>query len=1163
MAIDGISPYAVGGLASGLDTNGIIDKMIEAKKKQAQYLYDKQSNITRQKEVLRQFNLQLLRFQNAAFDLKMDTYFKAKNVSSSDSNILTATATNSASNGQHTVKVNQLAEAARLISNNFSPRVSNNPPNTAGLTGISGAAIPTPAYIYGAVAEHGVNAGTIATGINSANNKLAVTYDGTTVNITLADATAGTTAMSAVASDMQTKINDALNLSRGTNGVTYMVVNQSATAGVSNDYFRFISNFDGSRHTMSIDSTSTAAAALGVNTPASMTTSPGLDVVGGQYAIAVTAATAFTQGSGQHIDADPAITFVGGETLTISLNGTGPTAVALTTTAAAAYNPNNDTEMSQLAANLQTDINADPSFGTGSVSVTWNNTTERLVFTDGKAGASNTISIADDAVSTMLKLNSGAIQAATAGTDATVVSVFTPDTGSQLTTTITDTTAAGTASNMAVLLKRINGEDISTDVGHTPAGGTGPLMNGVALTAALGLTAGTATINTTRGNELNTQLATYSTYVGDSDIGTTTINCAQTLNSAGFRTAPSTATNGTFTINGKQITISNYTTTTVNDVLAMINGSSAGVTASYDSTNDRFVLTSNSKGAKTITVGSNTDTSDFLNLIRVGYGGTYTQGIEDGTVNPAVSLLSSTMSKTVTSGIFSINGVSIYVDPATDTLNGIIEKINDSAAGVTAKFNASADTLEIISNGDETGHDSITIGSSTDTSNFWWAMSMVYPPLLGGVDDVLKTAITVGSPGQGTKVTVDGTDYLRRSNTIDDIIEGVTLNLKSTSVNPVTLDITSNIDQALAKMKTFIVEYNKTVEMASPAALTKDEREKQLPELTDAQRSNMTSDEIDTYETRREGLLRREVLRKDGIARTFYNTVRQTASAVVPGLETGYNSLSALGINTGMVGNAVGANPHGMLLLESTDEKEIEDALKYNTTFMDALQNAPDKVSTLLGQLTESTTSTTGTKVVSTMNITQQMQFVIGDGSINATIAISAGVYTGANIANLINSKLYTAGIRTIQAIVDSANHLKISATTGESGNNQAIIDITDQSNGMLLDKLGIQSGLYRGVTVQTLTGIGRREETETKKLTMSGGTLNTRIKDGGLLDQQLIMVDEAITSFEKRLTMEQSRLWKQFTTLETYMSNKNAQSTWLTQQIANLGGGGGGSSSK
>jgi flagellar capping protein FliD len=36
-------------------------------------------------------------------------------------------------------------------------------------------------------------------------------------------------------------------------------------------------------------------------------------------------------------------------------------------------------------------------------------------------------------------------------------------------------------------------------------------------------------------------------------------------------------------------------------------------------------------------------------------------------------------------------------------------------------------------------------------------------------------------------------------------------------------------------------------------------------------------------------------------------------------------------------------------------------------------------------------------------------------------------------------------------------------------------------------------------------------------------------------------------------MALREKRLWRQFTSLETYLSNMKSQSTWLANQIANL----------
>jgi flagellar hook-associated protein 2 len=77
---------------------------------------------------------------------------------------------------------------------------------------------------------------------------------------------------------------------------------------------------------------------------------------------------------------------------------------------------------------------------------------------------------------------------------------------------------------------------------------------------------------------------------------------------AGFATA---VTSGTFTINGVQLTI-NAATATLGDVIAQINSSAAGVTATYNAETSSFSLTAKNPGPSSILLGAGSDTSNFL-----------------------------------------------------------------------------------------------------------------------------------------------------------------------------------------------------------------------------------------------------------------------------------------------------------------------------------------------------------------------------------------------------------------------------------------------------------------------------------------------------------------------------------------------------------------------
>lgn len=80
-----------------------------------------------------------------------------------------------------------------------------------------------------------------------------------------------------------------------------------------------------------------------------------------------------------------------------------------------------------------------------------------------------------------------------------------------------------------------------------------------------------------------------------------------TTTQAGYKTG---VTAGYFTINGVKITVA--ATQSSNDILNEINGSGAGVVASYNSSTGQLQLTSTSTGPQGIVLGAGGDTSNFL-----------------------------------------------------------------------------------------------------------------------------------------------------------------------------------------------------------------------------------------------------------------------------------------------------------------------------------------------------------------------------------------------------------------------------------------------------------------------------------------------------------------------------------------------------------------------
>ena len=295
------------------------------------------------------------------------------------------------------------------------------------------------------------------------------------------------------------------------------------------------------------------------------------------------------------------------------------------------------------------------------------------------------------------------------------------------------------------------------------------------------------------------QLASATNATSSSRMGAN-VNTTIPLSGTTFSTA---VESGTFTINGVEITL-NADTTSLNSILSTITSSGAGVTASYDAVNDKVILANTTPGdTALINLGADDDTSNFLNAIGVegatqlpnGSGSnevTSTRNlgaVDSGAVLNDVSFVDGA----ITAGSFSINGVSITIDPANDSIQGIIETLNSSDAGIQASYDGASDGIRVISN--QLGSPTIRFGGVGDTSNF---LSVV------NLDTATQTA------GNNAELTVNGGPVLTRStNEVSDVISGV--NLKLLAAGTTTVTVGSDDDAILEDVQEFVDEFNATV----------------------------------------------------------------------------------------------------------------------------------------------------------------------------------------------------------------------------------------------------------------------------------------------------------------------------------------------------------------
>ena len=107
------------GLASGIDSNQIIDQLVAIERRPINLLQDQQSTLQSQISALQTVNSNLLAVLTQAEALSDPDSFNVFSTTSSDTDVATATASTNASPGGFSLEVTQLAQARSLVSSAF------------------------------------------------------------------------------------------------------------------------------------------------------------------------------------------------------------------------------------------------------------------------------------------------------------------------------------------------------------------------------------------------------------------------------------------------------------------------------------------------------------------------------------------------------------------------------------------------------------------------------------------------------------------------------------------------------------------------------------------------------------------------------------------------------------------------------------------------------------------------------------------------------------------------------------------------------------------------------------------------------------------------------------------------------------------------------------
>lgn len=184
-------------------------------------------------------------------------------------------------------------------------------------------------------------------------------------------------------------------------------------------------------------------------------------------------------------------------------------------------------------------------------------------------------------------------------------------------------------------------------------------------------------------------------------------------------------------------------------------------------------------------------------------GGTYnvqvTQLAKEERTYTGTHASSSTALAQVGNLVFTINSVATTITlDGSESLAGVASEINSSGAEAAASVIFDGTNYRLQIRGTETGSANAITFSQT-----------------GSV--TLATGMTEVQAAQNSTVTVDSFTITGTSNTIADVIPGVTLSLKATQATASQVEIAGDSDALAAKIQTFVTAYNDVVNSTKTA----------------------------------------------------------------------------------------------------------------------------------------------------------------------------------------------------------------------------------------------------------------------------------------------------------------------------------------------------------
>lgn len=516
-----------------------------------------------------------------------------------------------------------------------------------------------------------------------------------------------------------------------------------------------------------------------------------------------------------------------------------------------------------------------------------------------------------------------------------------------------------------------------------------------------------------------------------------------------------------------------------------------------------------------------------------------------------------------TGAAFASNGAgvkTVTIDASNNSLAGIRDAINSANIGVSAT---------IVNDGGASPYRLALTSTSIGKTNSIKISVAGDAPLstLLAHDPAATQNLSETATAQNAEFKVDGVAVSKTSNSISDVIQGVTLSLLKTNVGaPTVVTVARDTASVTTAVNAFVKAYNDV---------------------------NKTLGDLSAYDATTQ---QAAILQGDSSVRSIQSQIRNTLTSTLAGIGGSYTTLSQIGVSFQKDGtlavdstklqSAIGTNFNDIASLFAVTGKASDSLVSYSSG---TANTKPGAYALAVSQLATQGNVVGSAAAGLTIDGTNDSLSVTVDG-VSATVTLAVGTYTAAALATEVQSKINgasafaTAGIsvavtQTAGTMTLTSNRYGSASNASVAGNGAANLLGATPTATAGVDVAGTINGVAATGSGQYLTG-ATGIDAEGLKVLVSGGALGSRgtvnysqgyaykldkqadslLSSTGPISSRTDGINQTIKDIgsrrevlNQRMANIEKRYRAQFTALDTLLSSMTTTSNFLSQQLASL----------